>query len=327
MTKRPMLLLASISALMLVGLNLGMASLSKRLPYHLKLESIRTAANPNLLFVGNSLLDHHLDEGALAASAAQGGVQFHVLNSALGATEPPEQRLLFQYAVETHPGISTLVVGFYDFQLTSPNRAHVADLKGNRMVAIDHRFPTREILAAYNFDFADRAELALDRALPMAANRASAWKQVELMRRSMAAVGMPAVATNSMGRVEDFAALEAGTPSAFDSQANAFLANPASFNSSFEAIFTEARDHGMKVVLVVMPMSPAHWESYYSRPLWPQYLGAVGKLASTRGIQVIDASRWLPLQSDFVDHLHMTQEAAHTFSERLGRELTGPPAS
>jgi hypothetical protein len=322
-----MLLLVAISALMLAGLNLGMASLTKRLPYHLKLESIRTSVDPNLLFVGNSLLDHHVDATALTASAAEGGVEFHPLNSALGASEPPEQRLLFQYAVEEHRGISTLVVGFYDFQLTEPDHTQVDDLKGNRMVGIDRRFPFKEVVAAYNFNSAGQAQLALDRALPMAANRASAWKEVELMRRSMAAIGMPAVATNSMGRVEDFAALEAGSAQLFDSKAQKFLANPLKFNSSFEAIFSEAHDRGMHVVLVAMPMSPAHWDAYYARPLWAQYLGAVDKLAATRGIRVIDASRWFTAQSDFVDHLHMTQEAAHTFSARLGRELTQKPTS
>jgi hypothetical protein len=59
-------------------------------------------------------------------------------------------------------------------------------------------------------------------------------------------------------------------------------------------------------------------ELYYARPPWRQYLAALEKLADRRGIRVIDASNWMPSQNDFVDHLHMTQQAAHDFSVRLG---------
>ena len=235
--------------------------------------------------------------------------------------QPPEQRLLFHYAVQEHPGISTLVVGIYDFQLTAPDHSHLADLAGNRMVGIDHRFPSAEVVETYNFGARDRAELALVRALPMAANRSSAWKDVELLRRSMASIGMPAVATNSMGRVGDFAALEAGSSQIFDAQAQAFLADPEHFNTSYEAIFAQARKAKMNVAIVVMPMSPAHRAAFYARPLWGQYLQALERLSAGRDIRVIDASEWLPADGDFADHLHMTQDAAREFSLRIGCEL------
>jgi hypothetical protein len=305
----------------LAVLNMGMALLNHRLPYHKKLEAIRTARQANLLFVGNSLLDHHVDEGALAESAAKRDIQFVPLNSALGASEPPEQRLLFDYATEKHPGISTLVVGFYDFQLTVSDHSRVVDLTGNRMVGIDPRFPVAEVARAYDFGARDRAELVLVRALPMAANRANAWKYVELLRRSMASIGMPGSATNSMGRVDDFTALEAGSSQRFDAQAHAFLDSSRRFNASYEAIFAQAQKARMNVVIVAMPMSPSHLTAYYARPLWGQYLQALSWLAEERGIRLIDASRWLPAEDKFADHLHMTQEAVKEFSVRLGDEL------
>ena len=321
MTKRPLLPVILTAVAVLVALNLAMAALSHRLPYRRKLEAIDQARDPNLLLVGNSLLDHHIDEGALAVAAAERGARFAPLNSALGASEPPEQRLLFHYAVEKHPAMHVLVVGFYDFQLTAPDRSRIADLTGNRMVGIDRRFPEAEVDEVYGFGLRDRAELALMRALPMAANRASAWKQVELLRRSMAAIGMPTVATNSMGRVDDFAALEAASPRLFDASAQAFLADPERFNASYEAIFNEARTAKMKVAIVVMPMSPSHLAGFYARPLWTEYLKVLGRLAAARGILLIDASRWMQGQDDFADHLHMTEQAAHQFSARLGAEL------
>jgi hypothetical protein len=319
--RHPLLPVVISAAVALVALNMAMAALNHRLPYRLKLDAIAKAQDRNLLFVGNSLLDHHLDEGALAKAAAEHGVRYAPLNSALGASEPPEQRLLFHYAEEKHPGITTLVVGFFDFQLTEADHSRVADLTGNRMIGIDHRFSAAEAAQAYGFNARNRAVLALLRALPMAANRATAWKYVELLRRSMASIGMPAVATNSMGRVDDFSALEAGTSQIFDARAQEFLAHPDHFNASYEAIFTEAHKAGMNVTIVVMPMSPSHLAGFYARPLWGQYLQAVERLAAAHHVRLIDASQWMPEQNDFVDHLHMTQEAAHEFSVRLGTEL------
>jgi hypothetical protein len=321
MTTKPLLPVLLTAALVLAVLNLGLGVWSHRLPYAQKLESIRTAHDPNLLLVGNSLLDHHLDEAALTQSAAQGNLAIRPLNSALGASEPPEQRLLFNYALRNHAGIRTLVVGVYDFQLTAEDHSRLTDLTGNRMVGINRRFRPADVAAVYGFGTLERMEIGALQWLPMAANRANIWKYVELLRRSMEAMGMPAEATNSMGRVGDFAALEAGSPQIFDAQARRFLDHPDGFNASYEAIFGEARRRGIDVVVVVMPMSPYHHEVFYIRPVWKQYLDGLGGLARARSIQVIDASDWMPDAGDFADHLHMTQDAAHRFSMRLGVEL------
>jgi hypothetical protein len=167
----------------------------------------------------------------------------------------------------------------------------------------------------------------------MAAYRASAWRNVEILRRKMASVGMPPVATNGMGRVEDFTALEADSTQQFDSQAQAFLANEH-FNASFEAVFAQARSSNMRVVLLAMPMSPYHLRRFYSRPLWSAYFSALKDLAASRGIQVIDASQWMPAETDFADHLHLSEKVVPEFSVRLAQALqhshlsqAEPPAS
>ncbi len=307
---------------LLIVVNLLISVWTHSLPYYQKLEKIRNSHDPNLLFVGNSLLDGRVDEKAIASVAHDHGVSYVVLNSALGASEPPEQRLLFQYAVAKHSGIRTLVVGVFDFQLTKPDHASVSDLTGNRMIGIDRRFSASQVAAVYNFGMPERAELAILRALPMAANRANTWKYVELLRRSMSSLGMPSAATNSMGRVADFAALEARSPQAFDAKAQEFLNHPDHFNSSYESVFTQARKAGMNVVIVIMPMTPSHEEAFYSRPSWSQYMQSLTALANQRDIRVIDASEWFCTQRYFVDHLHMTSEAAHEFSVRLGNELS-----
>lgn len=322
MTRSPLVSLLLTAALVLAALNIALAAWSHRLPYEIKLETIRAAQDPNLLIVGNSLLAGHIDEQALEQAEAEHGVAVRPLNSALGASEPPEQRLLFNYASGIHPGIRELVVGIYDFQLTAPDHTRLADLVGNRMVGTDKRFPLSEVASAYGFGRADRIKLELLRDVPMAANRANIWKYVELLRRRMDAMGMPYVATNSFGRVDDFAALEARSPEAFDAQAEAFLQHPEAFNSSYESIFGDARRANMSCVIVVMPASPWHRRVFYARASWSRYLAALERLAAERGILVIDASDWFLAEQDFVDRFHMTLPAAHDFSLRLGGELS-----
>ena len=323
MTKRPLLLALLTAAVTVTAMNLLIGAWSHRLIYRKKLEEIRTASNPNLVFIGNSLLDAlRVDPNALADAERKRGVEVNALNAALGGSSATEHRLLYTYAMKLHPGIRTLIVGFYDFQLTSPEHYRPMDLNGNRMVGIDRRFSLGEVSAVYHFGRLDRLELEALRMCPMAANRANAWKYVELLRRSMGSVGMPHAATNSMGRVDDFAALEAASPDDFNAQAEAFLQHPDHLNENYEYIFNNAERMGINAVMVVMPMSPFHQTTFYARPVWSQYLAAVVALAHQRGIRVIDASNWLLSEDDFADHLHMSRQGVHEFSIRLGDELT-----
>jgi hypothetical protein len=320
MTMRSLLSALLTAALVLTALNVLIGVWSHKLPYYQKLELIRNSHEPDLLFLGNSLLDQHLDENAFVEAAQR--AQFRPLNAALAATQSPEQQLLFEYAVRSHAGIRTLVVGILDSQLTGEDHSRVVDLIGNRMVGVDPRFPVPEVQGVYGFSALDCAEIEALRAFPMAANRANAWRQVELLRRSMESIGMPQTAANSMGRADDFAeAMEFAQIDTLDAQARSFLNHRDRFNASYESIFSQARRTEMKVVIVVMPISPAHRALFYDRPLWRQYFAALEDLAFRRGIQFIDASQWMLLQQDFSDHLHMTPLTAHNFSVRLGAEL------
>jgi hypothetical protein len=320
MKARPLLSPAIAALLLLLTMQVFMAAWSRRLPYSQKLNDIRDAQNPNVLFVGNSLLDGRVDAPAME-EASTPRLPIVPLDSALGATEPPEHLLLYEYSTRCHPHMRLLVLGIYDFQLTAQKRPRVRELTGNRVLAVDHRFPVTEVAAAYGFDLWEDVQLEAMRVLPIVAYRSNAWRYAELLRRKMESMGMPQAATNSMGRVTDFAALEPTSVSSFDSQAHVFLAQPK-LNASYETMFTEAENAGMKIVVVVMPMSPSHREIFYSRPLWAQYLEGVRVLAEERGIRVIDASNWMASDEDFVDHLHMSMAAAHIFSIRLGNQIT-----
>jgi hypothetical protein len=327
--KRPRLTVLLIGALLLTALNLLVGVWSHRLFYYKKLEIIRTAQDPNLLFVGNSLLDQTVDEAALAQAGRE--ARLKPLNGALGGTRPPEQRLLFEYAVRTHPEIRTLVVGFYDFQITEPDRTQVADLVGNRMVGIDRRFPISEVSSVYGFGPLDTMEIEALRLLPMAANRGNAlayvemmrrWRYVEQLRRSMESMGMLHVDLDRNAGADGIPVIESADVDKFDASARSFIEHPDRFNTSYDAIFDEASSTGMSVVILVAPMSPYHRIAYYSRPIWREYVKALANLAARRNIRFIDASDWQPLQGDFDDHVHMSREGGHRFSVLLGTELS-----
>jgi hypothetical protein len=327
--KRPQLTVLLISALLLTALNLLVGVWSHRLFYYKKLEIIRTAQEPNLLFVGNSLLDQTVDEVALAQAGRE--ARLKPLNGALGGTRPPEQRLLFEYAVRTHPEIRTLVVGIYDFQITEPDRTQVAGLVGNRMVGIDPRFPISEVASVYGFGPVDEVEIEALRLLPIVANRGNAlayvemmrrWRRVEQLRRSMESMGMLHVDPDRIAGADGIPVIESADVDKFDASARSFIEHPDHFNTSYEAIFDQASGAGMHVIILVMPISPFHLATYYSRPLWRDYLSALTKLAARRNIRVIDGSDWQPLPEDFDDHVHMSREGGHRFSILLGTELS-----
>lgn len=321
MNRYPLAVLIVVSFVVLATGDLGMSYWSHRLPYRRKLAEIATARDVNLLFVGNSLLDGYIDGSKLEQAADPYGVRFRALNAALGATLPPEQELLFDYAIQRQPAVRTVVIGFFDLQLTAEVPSRVGDLTGNRMVAMDGSIPMSEVEATYGFDWSQRLAVEMMRELPLAANRASAWRDVELLRRRMAQVGMPPVATNSMGRVADFQALEVGSEETFDAEIEEYLRGEQRFNSPYRVILRECRERGLRVVILIMPASPYHRNRYYAHEPWKAYVAAVRALAAEQNIALIDASDWMPEDQDFVDHLHLAPNVVGEFSSRLGVAL------
>src|SRR3954453_12948795 len=234
MPKRSLVPLGIVALLLIVILDAFFGGFwSHHQPYFRKLRSIESAAEPNLLFIGNSLLDSRVDETLFAAAASERGKSFRTVNTALGGIPPQEQRLLSEYALYRHPHIRTLVVGIFDFQLTAKDHTGPWNLIGNGLAALDPAVPISEVADAYNLGQVDLLQVRVQRALPFVPNRFSAWKAVELLRRSMGEIGMPHAQTSNLGRASDFASLEAAAGSDFDAKAYQFLQHPSGFNSSY----------------------------------------------------------------------------------------------
>src|ERR1700753_1156723 len=103
MRMRPLIPTVAVCLVMLTACNLAMVPWSRRLWYHQKLDNIQAAQAPDVVFIGNSLLDARIDPNALNAGAtAENGGVFRPVNAALGASAPVDQALLMHYAVESH---------------------------------------------------------------------------------------------------------------------------------------------------------------------------------------------------------------------------------
>jgi len=127
--------------------------LSGRGYYYLRdMDAIQRAQCPNVLFVGNSLLEGRLDNAALNQGATSGGLSYTPLNTALSASSPHAQGLLAQYAIQLHPQLHTIVIGFYDYQLTEEDHITPADLIGSNAVALDSRIPLRQVAIVDHFN-------------------------------------------------------------------------------------------------------------------------------------------------------------------------------
>ncbi len=320
MRTHPLFAASAICVAMLVLFNVALVPWSQRLPYRRKLDAIQKTRDPDILFVGDSLLDTRLNTAALNHGAATQGQSFRPVNAAFVSSLPPDQALLADYASKEHPDINTMVVGVMDFLLTTDVRLRPVDLTGNHEVGVYSCFPVSLVSKVNQWGPTDRLELRLLRLAPMFAHRRNVWQYVEKLRRNLAQMGMPAEATNKFGRVADMVALEANSSADFDQQAQQFLNDPH-FNTSYEQIFAMAQQKHMKVALVMMPMSLEHRERFYSRASWHEYLTKMRALANQRGFTVIDASEWLPDRDDFIDHVHMSDAGVTIFSDELGHQL------
>lgn len=311
MRSRPLLPIAACAlAALLIG-NLLLVHWSRRFAFRRVLDDIQASRHPDLLFVGNSLLQGHIDTLALNRGAAQ---TFTPLNISLGATDAHDLALITLYALRQHPGIHTMVVGFYDYQLTEQTPVTPYELTANHGIAFDRRIPPAEVTSIYGFNRVQTAEFFLFRSFPMAADRLNVWKYAELLRRSMGNMGMPPPKSK-----QGFWMIHPAEY--YVQQPQLFLNDPTHFNTCYERIFSQASANRVHIILVLMPISPLHHDVFYAHDHWRTYQEGLEELAHKRRFDFIDASDWMPESNDFQDALHMTPSVTAEFSRHLGAEL------
>jgi hypothetical protein len=301
-------LLAGILALNVVVAFLARNSMPRRILRHA--DQSRPAS---VLALGNSLVAAGFDSGVFDTAAGLSSPHGAV-NLGLGSTFPVEHLLLFRYAYSRGMRPGLLLYGFYDFQLTTADRFAIGDVIGNHsMLYYMEPFYARQF---YSLTAHDAVQFDALRAFPMFADRGSIWGKVEILRRAMSQQGMPPQRSNQFGRASDFSLLESDNPEVFRRQCQASLEFPLS--PSVHELLRQARNADISVVVIEMPMRQAHRNLFYDTPWWNLYVAHIRKLLIPLGVSFVDASRWIEDDSLFADPLHLSDEGAVQFSQRLG---------
>ena len=308
----------SMGALLVVllALNAVVAYTTRNSVPRRQLARARQAQDTTVLAIGNSLIGAGFNEVAfdrgMRLIPGQGS-----LNFALGASSPIEQLLFLRYALrhQIHPRM--VVYGFYDLQLSTPVRLTTADLVGNR--AVLYYLEPEYARKFYHLSLHDRVEFEIMRHFPMAVDRGAFWAKIERVRRYIGQQGMPPERINQFGRADDFSLLEWSSAEKF-AEACETAAGDDLISPVME-IIRQGSEAGAEIVLVEMPMPPAHVRSFYDVPAWGKYREHIRSIVEPRGVRYIDADHWIADGSLFVDSLHLGNEGAAQFSQRLGEYL------
>ena len=94
-----------------------------------------------------------------------------------------------------------------------------------------------------------------------------------------------------------------------------------SADRAFRDTLREAAEHGIPVVLLLMPEGPV-FRSWYDQVGLRAFDEYVARVAGEFGTPVIDARLWLNDESDFYDSHHLLKGGGAKFTARFARELS-----
>jgi hypothetical protein len=306
--RRLVLQLLVLLAVLAAG-NGAVAFLSRNSLSRQKLHAIQASPPADVLFLGNSQMEAGADCRAFE-SAWPGR---HALNLGLGSSSPAEHALLLR-AAGRHAG-AQVVYGFFDVQLTYQVTGGWADLTGNR--AMSYYADLDSAIALYAPDSPlHAAQMRVVSRVPLLVERMAVWAKVEMLRRRLGGVGLPAEETNRFGRAADFDQVVAADPAEF----RAAVDRRAPLNRPVKDLFETARKRGSKVLVVEMPLRSRHRHQAYETVPWQLYRGYLESLIREEGGSYLVASDWIS-DDDFADHLHLNNAGAATFSRRLAQTL------
>lgn len=317
-TKRQLVLTAAILVTGLFCINLGVAFLTRNSVPRRVMRHARESQSASVIALGNSLVAAGFDEGAFDTGARL-STPNGAANLGLGASTTVEQLLLLRYALSHGIRPRLVVYGFYDFQLTAPDKFAIGDLIGNHAMLyyVEPSYARHFCSLSLHDDLQFRAM----HSFPMFADRGAIWAKVEILRRAIGQQGMPVQRSNRFGRTSDFSLLESDNAADFRNKCEASMSLPLVPAAS--ELLSQARDARITITVVEMPMRRAHRKLFYDTPWWPQYVAHVRTLLAPYGVIYIDASQWIEDDSLFADPLHLSEQGAAQFSQRLG-SLLGP---
>jgi hypothetical protein len=321
MPKRAFHLSVAISLAVFGVFNIAVARMSRHTIPRQVARRIDEMPVLNCLALGNSLMQAGFDETAFEAASAQPGRVVKSVNAGLGSSSPVEHLLLARRAYRGHRTLDNVFYGFFDFQLTVLPRTAPPDLIGNR--AMLYYFEPSIVPGYYAWSWPDRLSFHAMRFFPALVERGVIWEKLELVRRRMAKIGMPAERTNRFGNVTDFELLESDSAAAFEGECERQIANHVEFARPIADMIRLAKERGSHITMVEMPMHPYHQRRFYQTAEWQRYRAYLRNISEREGAGYIEASEWLQDEESFSDHLHASPSGAAVFSRRLAGSATG----
>jgi hypothetical protein len=320
MPKRAFYLSVAISLAILGVFNIVVARMGRRTIPRQIAKRIDETPILNCLALGNSLMQAGFDETAFEAVSSQPGRVVKAVNAGLGSSSPVEHLLLARRAYRNHRTVDHVFYGFFDFQLTVLPRTAPRDLIGNR--AMLYYFEPSIVPGYYSWSWPDTLSFHAMRFFPALEERGAIWEKLELLRRRMAQIGLPAGQTNRFGNVRDFELLESDSDTTFESECERQIANHMDLAKPIADMIRLARERGSRITIVEMPMHPSHQRRFYQTSAWKRYRAYLTNLLEREGAGYVEASEWLQDENFFSDHLHASPPGAAVFSRRLASSAT-----
>jgi hypothetical protein len=314
-------LAATVSIVVVANFAVGRAA-SNSVPRQM-LRSIESAPpHIDVLGVGNSLMAAGFNAQAVEQAFRVGGRHITAMNAGIGATGLIEHVALVDTIYLRHT-VTVAIYGFYNQQMSTDIPSENSELIGNRSM-LYYLEPWRTLQFA-RFDWSNRLAFEIYRCCELLMDRSAIWNKVELLRRHMGEVGMPHQETNAFGRRADFNLLESTNEQTFVDRCNEVLLSKNVLSGPVLALLNETRKHSTTLIVTAMPMHPLHVKRFYQLPVWSELSGNIKTSVERQGAVYLDASRWIPSEDDFADHLHLSEEGSRKFSDLLARYLEAQP--
>ena len=295
--RRRLARLAIVVAAGLVTLNVGITVIERNNPARILAARLQQPSNNDYLFLGNSLITAGIDTDVCTKQ------RLKCLNAGIGSTQSSEHAAIAQETIAS--GVrGKLIYGFMDLTLSeSPEPGW----QGNRAIAFHLKHVN--IPESYDLSGLSRYEFILRQNIPLLTYQDSLWAKVE--RQS---------ATNTVGRADDFSALEDGSAERFAARVRKAMANTSLLCPEVMRLLNTAAKDGREVVFVVMPMPSQHRNAYYRTSEWQAYLDRVATELDALGARLVNMDE-MALDSDFSDAVHLSPSGATAFTEFLLPEL------
>lgn len=296
-------------------------------PQRLKLlNRLETTERIETLFLGDSTISIGLLRPVFERVwMERRGEDCHMFNSGVPDSTAIAHYLTLRKGIRHHPEIKRVVYGAIGFRLTDRMFGPAESVAQN--VFLEY-YQEPEVTVAFHRELRWLGGVAfeVERRIPMFVERQSFWVKVEKLRRRLERWGLARAATTGAGRQDDFVNYLHSDFNEFLDHCNQTADARAGLWAPIREMGRFARENGVELTVVYMPMSREHRRKFYSAPEWRRYLAHVRRELEMEGVKMIDATDWvdLPDFNAFPDDLHMTGQAAEMFSRKIAEVLSGP---